>query len=59
MNKNNQVNAQAVIVELQKEIADKALQIAMLKAQITDLSKAKEKDDADMASSEETEGGNQ
>lgn len=59
MNKNNQVNAQAVIVELQKEIADKALQIAMLKAQITDLSKTKEKDDANMTSSEEVEGGNQ
>lgn len=59
MSKNNQVNAQAVIVELQKEIADKALQIAMLKAQVADLSKAKEKDDADMASSEEAEGGNQ
>lgn len=59
MSKNNQVNAQAVIVELQKEIADKALQIAMLKAQVADLSKAKEKDDADMASSEEVEGGNQ
>lgn len=59
MNKNNQVNAQAVIVELQKEIADKALQIAILKAQITDLSKTKEKDDANMTSSEEVEGGNQ
>lgn len=34
MNKNNQVNAQAVIVELQKEIADKALQIALLKSQL-------------------------
>ena len=34
MNKNNQVNAQVVIVELQKEIADKALQIALLKAQL-------------------------
>lgn len=59
MNKNNQVNAQAVIVELQKEIADKALQIAMLKAQVADLSKAKEKDNENTTSSEEVEGGNQ
>lgn len=59
MNKNNQVNAQAVIVELQKEIADKALQIAMLKAQITDLLKTKEKIDDSTTSSEEVEGGNQ
>lgn len=59
MNKNNQVNAQAVIVELQKEIADKALQIAMLKAQVADLSKAKEKDNENTISSEEVEGGNQ
>lgn len=57
MNKNNQVNAQAVIVELQKEIADKALQIAMLKAQVADLSK--EKDNENTTSSEEVEGGNQ
>ena len=59
MSKNNQVNAQAVIVELQKEIADKALQIAMLKAQITDLLKTKEKIDDSITSSEEVEGGNQ
>lgn len=59
MNKNNQVNAQAVIVELQNEIADKALQIAMLKAQVADLSKAKEKDNENTTSSEEVEGGNQ
>lgn len=59
MSKNNQVNAQAVIVELQKEIADKALQIAMLKAQITDLLKTKEKIDDSTTSSEEVEGGNQ
>lgn len=59
MNKNNQVNAQAVIVELQKEIADKALQIAMLKAQVTDLLKTKEKINDSTTSSEEVEGGNQ
>ena len=34
MNKNNQVNAQAVIVELQNEIAEKSLQIALLKSQL-------------------------
>ena len=39
MNKNNQVNAQAVIVELQKEIADKALTIALLKSQLKDAKK--------------------
>ena len=59
MNKNNQVNAQAVIVELQKEIADKALQIAMLKAQVTDLLKTKGKINDSTTSSEEVEGGNQ
>ena len=34
MNKNNQVNAQAVIANLQNEIAEKSLQIALLKSQL-------------------------
>lgn len=35
--KEQQVDAQEVIAELQSEIADKALQIALLKAQVKDL----------------------
>lgn len=34
MNKNNQVNVQAVIANLQNEIAEKSLQIALLKSQL-------------------------
>ena len=58
---NNQVNAQAVIVELQKEIADKALQIAMLKAQLQSATKAQETTAKPAKTSKEPvdQGGNQ